>query len=410
MTSLFDQMFSQQPQPMNMNGPVLTDPSTISSNIQQWLGAKPQVDTTGQVPSILAGRFEPSLEDAGNSALSSLNSGKYVSSQSVADNRASESLKNLEALTKAQFMAKGGGSGSVFAQTMEAINNDPSLASLSMMDKIRLAQNKLGTNLTMGADGKVADMNGAAQGLGNLAYGEKKGGELGTKQVQLQYNPLIAGGEADMRNASDIRAAAPRAIQTKEGEAMGGAITNLPKIEQDVDYSKNLLAGLVSHPALADSTGLMSMLPTVPGSQRADFKSRLSQVNGQAFLQAFAGLRGGGSISNAEGEAATQAITRLSTATNQKDFTTAANELSQLLDAGLSRQRATASGQFTINNGVNPNVGDPSFMGQSLTQSPAMQMQGSALPQINQAQPKLAPDGHQYLPDPNRPGKYLRVD
>jgi hypothetical protein len=81
--------------------------------------------------------------------------------------------------------SSGGGSGSsVFAQTMAAIDSDPTLKNLSTIEKIRIAQNKVGTNLTIGADGEITDMEGAAEGLGKLKFGETLGKERATTYAE----------------------------------------------------------------------------------------------------------------------------------------------------------------------------------------------------------------------------------
>jgi hypothetical protein len=74
---------------------------------------------------------------------------------------------------------KGSGSNTVFGQVMAAIDSDPNLKNLSTIEKIRLAQNKVGTNLTIGPNGEVMDMSGAAEGLGNLKSGENFGKVIG---------------------------------------------------------------------------------------------------------------------------------------------------------------------------------------------------------------------------------------
>lgn len=234
---------AQQSQQVPGDFSVAGNVGTLSGRIQEALGAK-QPDPGGQVQDILSGRFQsppPSFDDIGNSAIQTLQTGSYVPAQQYADKRMENAMTRLTALAKVQYLAKGGGSGSVFAQTMEAINSDPDLAQLSPMDKIRLAQNKVGTNLTMGANGQVSDMAGAAQGLGNLAYGEKKGGETGTQQVKQAYEPVTAGMTQNAKNEADITAAAPKAIQEKIGAGKGEAAANLnvqaatlPRLEQVV--------------------------------------------------------------------------------------------------------------------------------------------------------------------------------
>lgn len=271
---------------------------TLSSRIQQLLGAKPQ-DQGGQIHDILAGRFQadPSFDDIGNSAIQTLQSGSYVPAQQYADKRMEDAMTKLALLARIQNGGSGGAS-SVFAQTMAAINADPQYAGMSTMDKIRLAQNKVGTNLTIGADGKVSDMSGAAAGLGNLAYGEKTGGETGTQQVKRAYEPGTAGLVQDSQNASNIRAAAPLAVQKEIGTATGqaeGAIVkktvNAPTVLGLVAQAKEILpkasgggisalgAGIKQFRGISDtstqansqldviSAGLLNNVPRMEGPQ-----------------------------------------------------------------------------------------------------------------------------------------------
>lgn len=157
----------------------------IAPAIQEWLGTK-QPDMGGLVKQLLSARQGQTSEDAARAATASATSGKYVSGQDYADNRFKDDFATIASLAKLQSL--GGGGNSVFAQTMAAINADPQLARMSPIDKIRMAQNKIGTNLTYDpATGKVIDMSGAAQGLGNLEFGKQSGGN----QSDLIYKPQI---------------------------------------------------------------------------------------------------------------------------------------------------------------------------------------------------------------------------
>jgi hypothetical protein len=78
-----------------------------------------------------------------------------------------------------QRASGGGGGNSVFSQTMDAIDADPELSKLSTIDKIRLAQNRVGTDLTISANGEVNAMEGAATGRGELKFAERLGTDRG---------------------------------------------------------------------------------------------------------------------------------------------------------------------------------------------------------------------------------------
>jgi hypothetical protein len=59
---------------------------------------------------------------------------------------------------------------------------------------------------------------------------------------------------------------------------------------------------------------LWSLTPNLPSVDAARAATFLDQIGGAAFLTAFETLKGGGQITEVEGEKATNAIARLSTA------------------------------------------------------------------------------------------------
>lgn len=96
--------------------------------------------------------------------------------------------------------------------------------------------------------------------------------------------------------------------------------------------------GILNDPALDKSTGLLAWTQNIPGTAARRFGARASQLEGQAFLQAFESLKGGGHITEIEGQKATQAIGRLDTAQSANDYRTALTELRDILQLGMSRQ------------------------------------------------------------------------
>lgn len=117
--------------------------------------------------------------------------------------------------------------------------------------------------------------------------------------------------------------------------------------------------GILSDPALSYSTGLYSPLQNVPGTPMKRFQGRANQLNGQAFLQAFQSLKGGGQITEVEGAKATQAIGRLDTAQSADDYKQALTELRGILTLAQTRPVGWAYGQKdpTISQGNVPAVG-----------------------------------------------------
>lgn len=92
--------------------------------------------------------------------------------------------------------------------------------------------------------------------------------------------------------------------------------------------------GLLADPGLDSAVGVMGAVtqyagPLAPDAARA--RSRIEQIQGQAFLQAFASLKGGGQITEIEGQKAEAAIARLNTAQSADDFRAALSELKEII-------------------------------------------------------------------------------
>lgn len=82
----------------------------------------------------------------------------------------------------------------------------------------------------------------------------------------------------------------------------------------------------------------------IAGSDAADFMSLYDQVTGQAFLEAFSTLKGGGTITEQEGAKAQAAITRMQTSQSEDEFKKAALEFRQVIRDGLARSQRKAGG------------------------------------------------------------------
>lgn len=154
----------------------------------------------------------------------------------------------------------------------------------------------------------------------NKGTGEYK--QLTTAQQEAQGQGTVAGGKA-------------AAVET--GTKTAGAAFDLPRIKQNVDTAKADIQKLREHPGLGMITGLSSKLPIIPGTAQASADALAQQVQGQTFLQAFNQLRGGGSITETEGNKATQAIGRLGRAQSKADYQAALDDLTDVLDKGYAR-------------------------------------------------------------------------
>lgn len=137
------------------------------------------------------------------------------------------------------------------------------------------------------------------------------------------------------------------------GEAAGQAQVDLPKALSTAQQVVSTIDKLSQHKGLPYITGLASKAPIIPGTDQAAADALARQVEGQAFLQAFQTLKGGGTITEKEGEAATAAIARLARAQKTEDYQSALSELRGIANQGMERAKTSAT------NGAGANPGSP---------------------------------------------------
>lgn len=131
------------------------------------------------------------------------------------------------------------------------------------------------------------------------------------------------------------------------GKSGAEAQFNLPKVEQSANMMLTAIRDLKADPALKSIVGLNGKFnPAVyiPGTQEQRTLTRIKQINGQAFLQAYQTLRGGGQITEVEGQKATEAMGRLDRAQSYNDYLGALNDLETVITNGLNTARRQASG------------------------------------------------------------------
>jgi hypothetical protein len=102
---------------------------------------------------------------------------------------------------------------------------------------------------------------------------------------------------------------------------------------------------MLKHPGLDTAVGMSGQIDPrnkIWGTDAQGALALIDQAQGQAFLQAFESLKGGGHITEIEGVKATQAIARLQRSQNERDFRAAAKELMDLADMGHKRATGRA--------------------------------------------------------------------
>ncbi|SCB16523.1 phage tail tip lysozyme [Rhizobium hainanense] len=138
--------------------------------------------------------------------------------------------------------------------------------------------------------------------------------------------------------AKDVRG---EARDKAGGTAQAAAQTALPAVEGAANQILSSIDSLANDPYLPKMLGKSSYLPNVTtDSQRV--QSKMDQITGQTFLQAYNTLRGAGQITEVEGQKATAAMGRLNTAQSEKDYRDALGDLRTVVQNAVQRARQQA--------------------------------------------------------------------
>lgn len=187
-------------------------------------------------------------------------------------------------------------------------------------------------------DGKITSIGGGGQtinvntGAESSRYGDAPSGtvfvydEAGSHVME----PAPGGGERPRTVPLGGTEAETRVAEIEDAASKGSA------------QATSMLAtidGLLADPGLDSAVGTTGAItqymgPLAPDAARA--RSRIQQIQGQAFLQAFESLKGGGQITEIEGAKAEAAIARLNTAQSADDFRAALIELKGVIKGANS--------------------------------------------------------------------------
>lgn len=121
------------------------------------------------------------------------------------------------------------------------------------------------------------------------------------------------------------------------------AVTDMTKAGQVASFDTMLgtLDRLSQHPGLSRSVGLVGKLPTMPGSDSANFQAELDTFQSQAFIPMVSQLKGMGALSDAEGKKLTAAVGALSPNMGETAFRQSVQRITDEMD----QARARVSGQ-----------------------------------------------------------------
>lgn len=216
------------------------------------------------------------------------------------------------------------------------------------------------------ADERANQQGGGSEAGLNLVYWKDKDGKLhagqtykggGMKEVPVPEGAEWAPGVGYLDNGTgyvpyDKRAGVPADPQVvpkdlagaerqrEIGAGQGKAIVAAPGDLAAADEALRILDDIETDPNMDWGVGGTSIGNIIPGTPGRDFQNKVDYAKRGAFLTAIQQMRGLGALSNAEGEAATGAVTRMNTATSKEEFLSALRDYRHLV--ALGRERAAA--------------------------------------------------------------------
>ena len=148
--------------------------------------------------------------------------------------------------------------------------------------------------------------------------------------------PVPIAADANLKRDMSYAGAEGAASGKFQGEAAVQAGATLAKADQAMKVIDDTLEA----PGLSTATGASGVLDPrnyMWGTEAANARTRIDQLQGQAFLEAFESLKGGGQITEVEGKKATDAMARLSRAQSDEEFRKSLGELRSIISAGRER-------------------------------------------------------------------------
>jgi hypothetical protein len=117
----------------------------------------------------------------------------------------------------------------------------------------------------------------------------------------------------------------------------------------EIASTRSMINDMLSHPGFSGSVGAKNSSylfglkqEPIAGTAEADFYPYIQQIKGGAFLKAFERIRGGGSISEIEGEKATDAIIRSQTSQSEEGFKKSMNDFLSIINGVEKRMNDSA--------------------------------------------------------------------
>lgn len=155
---------------------------------------------------------------------------------------------------------------------------------------------------------------------------------------------IDAGTSVISRNSrtGEVMAQTPKDLAGAEeqkaiGDARGKSRASAAGDFQAAQNALSLVQDLKTDPNRQWGTGKTSMGNRIPASPGYDYQNKVDQAKAGAFATAIQQMRGLGALSNAEGDVATRAVTRMDTATSEEAFMDALDDYEKIIRQGMER-------------------------------------------------------------------------
>jgi hypothetical protein len=146
--------------------------------------------------------------------------------------------------------------------------------------------------------------------------------------------------------------------QKQLGDAQGKKEAAAPSDIAAADNALDLVKSIRNDPNRQSGTGFSSVIQNrVPSTPGYDFQAKVNQARSGAFLTAIQQMRGMGALSNAEGQTATDAVTRMDTALSERAFLEALDDYEAIVSKGRSTAESFSRGPQRMDYNVPDNRG-----------------------------------------------------
>lgn len=162
------------------------------------------------------------------------------------------------------------------------------------------------------------------------------------------FKPASEGGDGQYEEFMKTRGQGYSAGAREEAKSQVQSTNGMQTLIDGAQTKLELINRIRSSSALDSVTGLIqgSVDPRALGQDGADLAALIDQLRSQAFLQAFESLRGGGAITEIEGQKATDAIANLSRVQSKEAFLAQLATLENTLLRGIASAYAKSSGYY----------------------------------------------------------------